>query len=513
MAEAETITTPVDAAFSDVSASKLIASSWRVFCRIYALQGFAGAFRVFPIIWTIISTVRGFSRYHAQEYVRLKNSHPDEPLEDERLSPEEIEEYSKLGSWLRQRLYRHGPTFIKIGQTLSTRADLVPLPALKELSRLQEDVEPFSSNLAFSIIERELGLPPQKLFAEFSPKPIAAASLCQAYRAVLHDGRDVVVKVQRPNLSTVLAHDVQILEAIADEVMTYKSLSRHTDWPGVVQEFARTTFEELDYIKEGRNADRFRHNFRTNGRIYIPRIIWRLTGRRVLTIEYVAGAKVTDDDTITALGLNREELTEIGANFYLKQLLEDGFFHADPHPGNMRIMPDGRLGIFDFGMVGRISPELKQSMINAFMHVIKREYRLLVDDFVEMGFLAESVDADKLCEELTPIVEARFAEGLTKVHFRKVVFDFSDVVYRHPFKLPSEFTYIMRALLTLEGVALAINPEFNFVEAALPFAQRLMFKESGATVRQALLKEIFSEGRFQPRRAINLFKSASKLTL
>jgi predicted unusual protein kinase regulating ubiquinone biosynthesis (AarF/ABC1/UbiB family) len=484
-----------------------------VFCRIYRLQGWAGAWRVFPIIWTIIVAVRGFSRYHAKEYLRLKSTGKHEPLAEEQLSSQEQEEYTRLGAWLRQRLYRLGPTFIKIGQTLSTRADLVPLPALMELARLQEDVEPFSSNLAFSLVERELGLPPQRLFAEFSPKPIAAASLSQAYRAVLHDGRDVVVKVQRPNLSIILAHDVQTLEAIAEEVMTYRSLSRHTDWPGVVQEFARTTFEELDYIKEGRNADRFRHNFRTNGRIYIPRIIWRLTGRRVLTIEYVAGAKVTDSPTITALGLDRSELTEIGANFYLKQLLEDGFFHADPHPGNMRIMPDGRIGIFDFGMVGRISPQLKQSMVNAFMHVIKKEYRLLVDDFIEMGFLDESVDAERLAEELTPIVEARFAEGLTKIHFRKVVFDFSDVVYRHPFRLPSEFTYIMRALLTLEGVALAINPEFNFVEAALPFAQRLMFRESGATVRQAFMKEIFSEGRFQPQKAINLLKTASKLSL
>jgi len=514
LAETENILNPVQAAFSDVTAWKLIQSSWRVFFRIYRLQGLSGACRVVPIIWAIIVTVRGFSAYHAQEYARLKNAQAaGEDMEEAALSAEQYEQYRQLGRWLRHRLYTLGPTFIKIGQTLSTRADLVPLPALIELSSLQEDVEPFNANLALSTIERELGAAPQQLFAEFNPKPIAAASLCQAYRAVLHDGRDVVVKVQRPELATLLAHDVQTLEAIADEVMTYPSLCRHTDWPGVVQEFARTTFEEIDYIREGRNADRFRHNFRTNERIYIPRIIWRLTGRRVLTIEYVAGAKVTDSQTIDELGLDRSELTAIGANFYLKQLLEDGFFHADPHPGNMRIMPDGRLGIFDFGMVGRLAPERKQAMINAFMHVIKRDYRALVDDFVDMGFLAPDADRDQLCAELTPIVDARFSEGINKVRFRKIVFDFSDVVYRYPFRLPSDFTYIMRALLTLEGVALTINPEFNFVEAALPFAQRLMFKEAGAGVRQALLKEMFAEGRFQPRKAINLFKSAAKLTL
>jgi predicted unusual protein kinase regulating ubiquinone biosynthesis (AarF/ABC1/UbiB family) len=501
--------------FSDVTPFRLLQSSWSVFWRIYRLQGLSGAVRVIPIIWTIIQTVRGFSRYHAQEYARLrelKESGGD--MEEAALTAEEFEFYRELGRWLREELHQLGPTFIKIGQTLSTRADLVPLPALIELSRLQEDVQPFPSHIAFETIERELGAPPAQLFAGFDPQPLAAASLSQAYKARLADGRDVVVKVQRPELAKILARDVQTLAAIADEVMNYKSLSHHTDWPGVIEEFARTTFEEIDYIREGRNADRFRHNFRSmSDIIYIPRIIWRLTGRRVLTIEYVGGANVNDSDKITALGLDRQELTNIGASFYLKQLLEDGFFHADPHPGNMRIMPDGRIGVFDFGMVGRISNKLKQNLINAFMHVIKRDYRALIDDFVDMGFLDPSVNRDDLCAELTPIVESRFADGLTKVHFRKVVFDFSDVVYRYPFRLPSEFTYIMRALLTLEGVALAINPQFNFVEAALPFAQRLVFKEAGASVRQALLKEVFSEGRFQPHKAINLFKSASKLTL
>jgi predicted unusual protein kinase regulating ubiquinone biosynthesis (AarF/ABC1/UbiB family) len=236
-----------------------------------------------------------------------------------------------------------------------------------------------------------------------------------------------------------------------------------------------------------------------------------LTGRRVLTIEYVAGARVTDSATMDALGLDRDELTRIGSNFYLKQLLEDGFFHADPHPGNMRIMPDGRIGIFDFGMVGRITPELMQGMINAFMHVVKGDYRLLVDDFVDMGFLRADADREALADELTPIVEARFAAGINNVKFRELVFDFSDLVYRYPFRLPSEFTYIMRALLTLEGVALAINPQFNFVDAAMPFAQRLMFKEAGSTVRAALLKEVFAEGKFQPHKAISLIRTATSM--
>jgi len=504
---------PVLENFRGVTPAKLFLSWWRVFWRIQRLQGWQGARRVGPIVWMIIKSVHGFARYHAAEYQRAEVQRlAGGDLEEAVLSGAEYEEYRQLGKWLRNQLHDLGPTFIKIGQTLSTRADLLPLPAMLELSTLQEEVEPFDTEIARAIIERELGGRPEELYAKFDSKPIAAASLSQAYRAVLHDGRDVVVKVQRPNLASIIAVDVQVLAAVADEVMTYPALCRHTDWPGIVAEFARTIFEEIDYIREGRNADRFRHNFRNNTRICIPRIVWRLTGRRVLTIEYVPGVRVTDVQTMDAMGIDRQDITTAGANFYLRQLLEDGFFHADPHPGNLRIMPDGRVGFFDFGMVGRISPALKQSLMDAFLHVIKREYGGLVDDFVAMGFLPEDVDRDGLCRELTPIVDARFSEGLSRVRFRKIVFDFSEIVWRYPFRLPSEFTFIMRALLTLEGVALTIDPEFNFIDVALPFAQKLLLRNSGATIRQALLREVFSDGRFNPHAAINLFKAAARLS-
>ncbi len=501
---------PVKATFCDVSRSKLIASWWRVFLRIYKLQGFKNAIRVMPIVWVIIKTVLGFSKYHAAEYAKMAASNANHDVEEAVLTSEEYEEYRLLGRWLCTKLHNLGPTFIKIGQTLSTRADLLPLPAMLELAVLQEQVDPFPTDLAKQIIARELRDVPEKLYAEFNPTPIAAASLSQAYKARLHDGRDVVVKVQRPDLPQLIARDVQILAAVADEVMTYPSLCRHTDWPSIVEEFARTIFEEIDYIREGRNADTFRHNFRNFDRIKIPRIVWKLTGRRVLTIEYIEGVRVTDLQALKEMNIEPDEITKIGANFYLKQLLEDGFFHADPHPGNMRIMPDGKIGIFDFGMVGRLSEELKQHTVNALLHVIQREYMSLIDDFIGMGFLDENVDKEALLEELAPIVDTRFAEGMTKVRFRQMLFDFSDVCYRYPFRLPTEFTFVMRALLTLEGVALTINPDFNFIDAALPFAHRLVLKNNGV-LSHALLKEVFSEGRFNPSAAINLIKAATRL--
>ena len=507
---------PIKETFRDVTFWKLVASCWRVFWRIYQTQGLDGALRVIPIVWMIIVAVRGFTRYHQAEYDRMvqesESPSADGDLEAAALSDSEYEEYRKLGRWLREKLFNLGPTFIKIGQTMSTRADLVPLPTMLELATLQEGVEAAPIETARAMIEKDLGGSPEALFASFDNVPLAAASLSQAYRAVLKDGRDVVVKVQRPNLVAIITRDVETLAAVADEVMTYPSLCRHTDWPSVNQEFAKTVFEEIDYIREGRNADMFRHNFRGNDRIHIPRIIWKMTGRRVLTIEYVPGIRITDVAALDEMGINRDELTAVGVNFYLKQLLEDGFFHADPHPGNMRVMPDGKVGIFDFGMVGRVAPHLKAAMANAFMHVVKRDYRLIVDDFVEMGFLDADADRDALAEELTPILEARFNEGISRVRFRKVLFDFSDVVYRYPFRLPSDFTYIMRALLTLEGVAVTINPEFNFVEAAFPFTQRLLWKEAGSGFRSAIIKEVFTDGRFNASAAFNLVKTAYKMT-
>ncbi|MBX3137398.1 AarF/ABC1/UbiB kinase family protein [Candidatus Obscuribacterales bacterium] len=502
---------PISETFRDVTPVRLAASTWRVFNRIRRLQGWKEALRVFPVVWIIIRAVRGFSKFHAQEFERMRRGGAPDDTEERALTSEEYEEYRALGAWLCQQLHDLGPTFIKIGQTLSTRADLVPLPAMLELAKLQEGVAEFDLQTAKEIINRELGGYPEELYQEFNPVPIAAASLAQAYKAVLKDGREVVVKVQRPNLAKVLARDVQVLGAVADEVMLYPSLCRHTDWPGVVDEFAKTTFEEIDYIREGRNADVFRRNFRNFERIYIPRIVWRLTGRHVLTIEYVNGFRITDVDTLDAMGLSREEITRTGATFYLRQLLEDGFFHADPHPGNMRVMPDGRIGIYDFGMVGRLDPELKEHLVNALLHTTQQDYRALIDDFVGMGFLNQDVDRDALYADLAPIIDARFAEGMTKVKFRQMLFDFSDVCYRYPFRLPQEFTYVMRALLTLEGVALTINPKFNFIEAAMPIAHKLLMKNN-KIIRQALMKEVFSDGRFNRSAAVKLFKTAASIT-
>jgi predicted unusual protein kinase regulating ubiquinone biosynthesis (AarF/ABC1/UbiB family) len=444
----------------------------RVLWRTLKLQGLLAACRVLLILWVLYRASREFAKYHALDYEWLQTSDLSNLDTEERaLNLTETDHYHKLGSWLRTWLTRLGPAFIKIGQMLATRADLLPLPVMLELAALQEDLLPFSENTARKIIIKELGAPPDTLFRRFDPVPIAAASLCQAYRAAIFDGQEVVVKVQRPNLEEIIRKDTQVLELIAQEANQFEHLARHTDWVGVVQEFRRATLEEIDYIQEGRNVNAFRHNFRKFDHIVIPRIIWSLTTKKILTSEYIAGAKINDKAALAAQKINPRKITTLGARFYLKQLFEDGVFHADPHPGNLRIMPGGTIGIFDFGMIGRISPKLKQHMTSALIHVVQGNYRELIDDFVEMGCLSQLCDRDALCQELTPILKLRFSEGLSRVRFRKLLFDFSELVYRYPFKLPVEFTYIMRALLMLEGIALSIDPGFNFLDVVAPFVE------------------------------------------
>ncbi len=501
---------PIHETFKDITALMVIKSSLKVMWHIYKLEGFKMSLRVVPIIWTLIVAVRGFAHYHFLEYEKVKQAKlGSTEAEETTLSLTEQEKFRQLGSYLCKQLNKLGPTFIKIGQMFSTRADLLPLPAMLELAKLQEEVNPFPNDIAFKQIEADLGKSKDDLFASFEDDPIAAASLSQAYKAELFDGRKVVVKVQRPNLFKIITSDVNIIASIADEVMNYPTLCRHTDWPSVVTEFAKTIYEEIDYLKEGRNADRFRHNLRKFENICIPRIIWKLTGRHVLTIEYVDGAKITDVKAINDMGFSVDEITKLGAEFYLKQLLEDGFFHADPHPGNMRVMIDGRVGIFDFGMVGRLSPELKQNLINAFLHVLRNDYMALIEDFVNMKILSQNVDREALYNDLAPIIQARFNSKMSKIRFKQVLFDFSDVCWRYPFSLPSEFTYIMRALLTLEGVALSINPQFDFISAAMPFAQSIVLKNN-KTIGTALLKEVFTHGKFNPKRAFTLIRAAAK---
>jgi predicted unusual protein kinase regulating ubiquinone biosynthesis (AarF/ABC1/UbiB family) len=421
----------------------------------------------------------------------------------------------RQGAWLKENLIGLGPTFIKIGQALGTRADLLPLAYIKELALLQDQVPPFPTAEAFARIESELGRTIAEAYAEIDAEPVASASLGQVYRARLHTGEEVAVKVQRPHLRESVGFDIAVLARITRRLSRYPSVSENADWEGMLREFRETISEEMDYEREGHNADRFRHNFRGWKPIRVPRIHWTHTTPRVITMEFIRGTKVTDIEGLKARRISPVKVNRLLVRAYLKQLLEDGFFHADPHPGNLLVMETGHVAFFDFGMVGRITPWLQSRMIDSFFHVVGRDIEGLAQDLINLNFLKPGVSPDRV----RPVVEALFRHYLNlklgEVNFRELTYDLAEVMYEYPFRLPSNFTYIIRALMTLEGIGLVTDPGFSFFETARPFAKEFMLKREGKQFRRLLLDRLTGreEGGMDWGKMWKLAKMAAKMYL
>ncbi|HEU0253685.1 MAG TPA: AarF/ABC1/UbiB kinase family protein [Pyrinomonadaceae bacterium] len=424
----------------------------------------------------------------------------------------------KQAVWLRESLIELGPTFIKVGQALGTRADLLPLEYVKELAKLQDQVPPFTTAEAFAIVEAELGRSVHQAYLEIDSEPIAAASLGQVYRARLATGEEVAVKVQRPNLESTIAFDIAILYRLVKLTNRFfPKANENADWEGMLREFHVTIFEEMDYVKEGRNADRFRYNFRTWRAVRVPKVYWSHTNTRVLTLDFIRGTKVVDVEGLRAHRISPVKVNRLLVRTYLKQLLEDGFFHADPHPGNLLVMDSGHLAFFDFGMVGRISPKLQTQMIDAFFHVVSRDVRGLGQDIIDLNFLKPGVDP----ETVRPVVESLFKHYLNlrlgEVNFKELTYDLAEVIYEYPFRLPSNFTYIMRALMTLEGIAILTDPGFSFFETAKPFAKEFMLKREGRIFRKLIFDKLTGrengENRIAWSRVWKLTKMAAQMYL
>jgi predicted unusual protein kinase regulating ubiquinone biosynthesis (AarF/ABC1/UbiB family) len=284
----------------------------------------------------------------------------------------------------------------------------------------------------------------------------------------------------------------------------------------MLREFRETIGEEMDYAREGRNAERFRQNFREWRPVRVPRIHWTHTTARVITMEFIRGTKVTDLDGLRARRISPVKVNRLLVRAYLKQLLEDGFFHADPHPGNLLVMDTGHLAFFDFGMVGRITPQLQSKMIDSFFHVVGRDTEGLAQDLINLDFLKPGVNP----ERIRPVVEGLFRHYLNlklgDVNFKELTYDLAEVMYEYPFRLPSNFTYIIRALMTLEGIGLVTDPGFSFFETARPYAKEFMLKREGRLFRQLLVNKLLgreTEGRIEWGKMWKLAKMAAKMYL
>ena len=429
-------------------------------------------------------------------------------LQCDRWSHRVEENKAKRATQLRLLLTHLGPTFIKVGQALSTRPDLVRKDFLEELTKLQDQLPPFDNALAFEILESQLGRSVKQIFSQISSKPVAAASLGQVYRAKLHSGEEVAVKVQRPNLLSVLTLDLYLMRWTASWLAPWLPLNLGHDLSEIVDEFGTKLFEEIDYINEGRNAEKFALNFQGDPQVKVPAIYWRYTSDRVLTLEWINGFKLTDTENIKAAGLDLDSLIEIGVISGLRQLLEHGFFHADPHPGNLFALPDGRMGYIDFGMMDQLEQNTKETIASSIVHLIDKDYVELAKDFVDLGFLAPNTDIQPILPALEAVMGSAMGESVRNFNFKTITDSFSELMYDYPFRLPAKFALIIRSLVTQEGLALSLNPDFKIVEVSYPYVARRLLKGETPQMRRRLIEVLLKDGKFQWQRLENMIAIA-----
>ncbi|MEH1875426.1 ABC1 kinase family protein [Nostoc sp.] len=382
--------------------------------------------------------------------------------------------------WIRNTLLDLGPTFIKVGQLFSTRADIFPVEYVEELAKLQDKVPAFSYEQVEATIEKELSKKIPELFHNFEPIPLAAASLGQVHKAVLHSGESVVVKVQRPGLKKLFEIDLQILKGITRYFQNHPKWGRGRDWLGIYEECCRILWEEIDYLNEGRNADTFRRNFRGYDWVNVPKVYWRYASSRVLTLEYLPGIKISQYEALEAAGLDRKLIARQGAQAYLVQLLNSGFFHADPHPGNIAISTTGALIFYDFGMMGRIKSNVREGLMQTLFGIAQKDGDRVVESLIELGAIAPTDDMGPVRRSVQYMLDHFMDKPFENQSVAAISDDLYEIAYNQPFRFPATFTFVMRAFSTLEGVGKGLDPEFNFMEVAKPYAMQLMTDMNGS---------------------------------
>jgi len=453
-------------------------------------------FRPWQVVWRAIAVIWLFGNFALHLYLdRLTNR-------------EEINQ-PKRARELRKIITTLGPTYIKVGQALSTRPDLIRKDFLDELTKLQDQLPPFDNHIAFDIIESGLGRSINEVYREFSPNPIAAASLGQVYKAVLYSGETVAVKVQRPNLRPKLSLDLYLMRVLAGWVEPWLPLNLGHDLTLIVDEFGLKLFEEIDYLNEAKNAELFAQNFAGDPEVKVPVIYNQYSNNFVLTLEWIDGIKLTDLAKLEAAGLDADNLVKIGVTSGLRQLLEYGFFHADPHPGNLFATLDGRMAYIDFGMMDQLSESMKETIASAVVQLINRDYQGLAQDFVDLGFLTPDTDIQPIIPALETVLGNAITESVGDFNFKTITDEFSELMYQYPFRLPAKFALIIRSLITQEGLALSLNPDFKIVEVSYPYvSQRLLTGES-PQLRRRLLDVLIKDGKFQWSRLENMIEIAS----
>jgi ubiquinone biosynthesis protein len=378
---------------------------------------------------------------------------------------------------LRRVFEELGPTFVKAGQILSTRPDLIPPDILKELSKLQDEVPPFPFEQVQECIEAELKKPMDQIFQSFARVPIASASIGQVHEAVLLNGQEVVVKVQRPNIEQIVRIDTDIMRDLAVAAEKRFEEARLANLIESVEEFTKTINRELDYTIEAQNAERFKANFADDDTIHIPSIYWDYTTRRVLTMEYIHGIKIKEKDRLLARGYDLTYLTEVIANAYIKMILLDGFFHGDPHFGNIIVMQGQVVGLIDFGMVGVVDPIMKHNMAKYFISLVNKDAEALVEVLSEIAKIDPSADRNALIRDVGRMMQKYSDVTFGQIRLEQLVLELFDIGMKYKIMMPGEFVLMDKTLVTLEGLGRHLDPTFDLVGTAAPAARMLFRRE------------------------------------
>lgn len=377
---------------------------------------------------------------------------------------------------LRLALEDLGPTFIKLGQIASTRPDILPPAFIVELTKLQDEVPPAPWEDVYQVIEAELGEPIEQRFLAFDPTPIASASLAQVYAALLPDRTQVVVKVQRPGIVRMIETDLSIIMDMARLAQERLAWTRPFDPVGLAEEFARALRLELDYIREGRNADRFRENFREEDHLYVPTVYWDYTSSKLLVQERIRGIKPDNIERLDAEGYDREEIAMHAARFVIKEVLEDGYFHADPHPGNMVILPGNLIGLIDFGTVGYLDNADRANLIRLYVAVIRFDVESISDQLIRMQIASPSVDRNGLERDLRRLLRKYYGLPLKEISAADLLSEIQPVIYEYQLRVPSDYWLLLKTLVIMEGVGKRLAPDFDIFEVSRPYVTRFLIK-------------------------------------
>ena len=369
-----------------------------------------------------------------------------------------------------------GPTFIKLGQILSARSDLIPPDFLREFSKLQDEVPPFSFPEVRKVIEEQFASPLKQLFSHFKENPLAAASIAQVHRASLPGGEEVVVKVQRPGIVPKIKADLNILLFLAPLTERHIPRSRPYSPVEIAEEFAVTLRRELDFTTEANHTDRFYRNLEEDDSVRIPQVYWDLTGERVLTLEMIEGIKINDLEALNKVGLDRKKIALRGVNLFLKQIFEYGFFHADPHPGNFLVLDNEVIGLIDFGIVGRLDEETLHSIANMFISLISHDLDRLGDEFINLNLSSEEFDRRSFQADLLEFVDSYFGIPLKRLRAENFINDLLRLAGKYGIRVSRDFVLLGKTVFIIGGIGRELDPDFDFLEAAKPFAYDLIKK-------------------------------------